>query len=153
MLNAGDHDRALADLPEVQQVRSTAGSAIERIQADLRRSRRSTQLDQVVVVNVASTEPPFELTDEHQPLERSDAARLERATPLLPASALYAWAALDLGLPYVNFTPSLGASFPALDELADERGAPSRRQGRQDRRDADEDRAGPDVRRPQPARS
>ena len=23
----------------------------------------------------------------------------------------YAWAAIDLGLPYVNFTPSLGASF------------------------------------------
>jgi myo-inositol-1-phosphate synthase len=41
----------------------------------------------------------------------------------LPASGLYAWAALDLGLPYVNFTPSLGASFPAALELARRRGA------------------------------
>jgi myo-inositol-1-phosphate synthase len=36
----------------------------------------------------------------------------------LPASAIYSWAALDLGWPYVNFTPSLGASIPALQELA-----------------------------------
>ena len=28
---------------------------------------------------------------------------------------------IDLGLPYVNFTPSLGASFPAAEELARER--------------------------------
>jgi myo-inositol-1-phosphate synthase len=42
----------------------------------------------------------------------------------LPASALYAWAAIDLGLPYVNFTPSLGASFPAIQELAQERRTP-----------------------------
>ena len=42
---------------------------------------------------------------------------------MLPASALYAWAALDLGLPYINFTPSLGASFPAAEELAEQRGA------------------------------
>src|SRR5262249_25717572 len=31
-------------------------------------------------------------------------------------------AALDLGLPYVNFTPSLGATVPALEELARVRG-------------------------------
>jgi myo-inositol-1-phosphate synthase len=41
---------------------------------------------------------------------------------VLPASSLYAHAALDLGMAYVNFTPSVGASLPALDELARERG-------------------------------
>jgi myo-inositol-1-phosphate synthase len=35
---------------------------------------------------------------------------------------LYAYAALDAGFPYVNFTPSTGASEPALDELARARG-------------------------------
>ncbi len=46
-------------------------------------------------------------------------------SPTLPASALYAWAALDLGLPFVNFTPSLGSvvSRPRC-ELAKERKAP-----------------------------
>ena len=37
---------------------------------------------------------------------------------LLPASAIYALAAIERGDTYINFTPSLGASFPALDELA-----------------------------------
>src|SRR5262249_60498121 len=36
---------------------------------------------------------------------------------------MYAWTALDLGWPYVTFTPSLGASFPAIQELAEQRGA------------------------------
>jgi len=39
-----------------------------------------------------------------------------------PTSLLYAYAALDAGRPYVNFTPSLGSSVPALDELARARG-------------------------------
>ncbi len=42
---------------------------------------------------------------------------------LLPASALYALAALRCGYTYINFTPSLGASLPALDELAQSSGA------------------------------
>ena len=40
----------------------------------------------------------------------------------LPASSLYAIAALDLGCSYINFTPSLGATPPAIGELAVERG-------------------------------
>src|SRR5258707_957576 len=48
-------------------------------------------------------------------------AALEKGERVLPASSLYAWAALDLGLPYINFTPSLGASFPAAEELAIQR--------------------------------
>jgi myo-inositol-1-phosphate synthase len=51
------------------------------------------------------------------------APALEQQQPILPASSLYAFAALDLGWPYINFTPSLGASLPALEELARKRGA------------------------------
>src|SRR5262249_5925466 len=49
---------------------------------------------------------------------------LEKKTVVLPTSSMYAWAALDLGLPYINFTPSLGASFRAAEELSLLRGAP-----------------------------
>src|SRR5262249_58892468 len=45
----------------------------------------------------------------------------KRGATVLPSSSLYAWAALDLGLAYVNFTPSLGASAPPLLELATQR--------------------------------
>jgi myo-inositol-1-phosphate synthase len=123
VIRTNDTIRSLADLPDVQKVRSPR-EAIDRIQADLRAFQAKHKLDQVVVINVASTEPPFELTDEHRRLETLEAA-LDRATPpALPASGLYAYAALDAGLPHVNFTPSLGTSCPALDELARQRGVP-----------------------------
>jgi myo-inositol-1-phosphate synthase len=40
----------------------------------------------------------------------------------LGASSLYAIAALDLGFPYINFTPSVGATPRAIRELAELRG-------------------------------
>lgn len=113
----------LADLPEAKRVESPR-DAIQRFQRDLKEFRERNKLDQVVVVNVASTEPPFELTDDHATLARLDAALTANRGPVLPASALYAYAALDLGHGYVNFTPSLGGGAPALEELASKRKAP-----------------------------
>jgi myo-inositol-1-phosphate synthase len=124
VLNAGDTIRKLADLPEAHQT-TDLRAAVGRVQTDLQEFRETHKLDQVVVLNVASTEPPFPLRDFHMSLER-----LTRTDPkecsghaVLPASSLYAWATIDLGWPYVNFTPSLGASFPAIQELAEQRGA------------------------------
>lgn len=111
---------ALADRPDVRTA-ATPRSAIEQIQSDLRQFRAEQSLDQLVVVNAASTEPPFELEAQHQSLKALDAA-LDRDG--LPTSALYAFAAIDAGFPYVNLTPSLGASFPAAEELAIQRGVP-----------------------------
>lgn len=122
VINAGSTIERLADLPEVHRVDSLS-AALERIQTDLRDFRARQRLDQVVVINVASTEPPFELSDIHQSLDRLLAPRQCQQSAVLPASAVYAWAALDLGWPYINFTPSLGASFPAIQELALQRGA------------------------------
>jgi myo-inositol-1-phosphate synthase len=115
ILNSGPTIGKLADLPAVQ-VAETPRAAIDRLQADLRAFQASHRLDQVVVINVTSTEPPFELGEAHASLARLNAA-LDRTPGVLPASALYAYATLDLGMPYVNFTPSLGSSVPALDEL------------------------------------
>ncbi|HEV3256838.1 MAG TPA: inositol-3-phosphate synthase [Gemmataceae bacterium] len=123
VLNAGQTIARLADLPEAHAADSARG-VIERVQADLRAFREEQRLDQVVVLNVASTEPPFEVGEAHAGVDRLTAHLERRNQPLLPASALYAWAAVDLGLPYVNFTPSLGASFPAIQELAVQRKAP-----------------------------
>jgi myo-inositol-1-phosphate synthase len=96
---------------------------VRAVQEDLGAFREATGARRVVMVNVATTEP---LPDPG--LARLDAAAFARAveTPgaALPPSALYAWAALDLGVPYVNFTPSVGAALPALDELARARGVP-----------------------------
>ncbi len=122
VLNTGATITRLAELPEAKRADSTR-AVIDRVRADLQAFRDKQRLDQLVVVNVASTEPPFELSDEHASLEKLSAAIEKRRQAVLPASALYAWAALDLGLPYINFTPSLGASVPALEELAQRRKA------------------------------
>jgi myo-inositol-1-phosphate synthase len=120
VLNSGATIAKLADLPESQRT-DTGRAVIERVQNDLRGFQQTHRLDQVVVLNVSSTEPPYELGEVHQSLERLTTT-LERQPPL-PSSSLYAWAALDLGWPYINFTPSLGASVPALLELAQKRRA------------------------------
>jgi myo-inositol-1-phosphate synthase len=119
LLNCGPAITRLADRTDLRS-NDTAREAIERIQSDLRNFRDTHQLDQVVVVNVSSTEAPFETNEVHESLERLTPALDRRQSPL-PASSLYAWATLDLGLPYINFTPSLGASVPALQELAQQR--------------------------------
>jgi myo-inositol-1-phosphate synthase len=122
LLNCGPAITRLADRLDLREA-DTAREAIEHIQTDLRNFRDANKLEQVVVVNVSSTEAPFELGEEHESLERLIPTLDRRQSPL-PASSLYAWSALDLGLPYVNFTPSLGASVPALLELARQRRAP-----------------------------
>lgn len=119
VLGSGTTIAKMADLPDVQRV-STPKEAITRIQADLKEFRDRNKLEQVVVANVSSTEPPKDLDDRFSTIAKFRAV-LESKDAAIPASALYAWATLDLGLPFVNFTPSLGASFPAALQLAEER--------------------------------
>ncbi|NEA38064.1 inositol-3-phosphate synthase [Streptomyces sp. SID11385] len=75
--------------------------------ADLTGFRTRHALARVIVVNVASTEPAPRAGDTR-----------------LPASSLYAAAALAAGCPYVNFTPSTGLHHPALAERAAASGLP-----------------------------
>lgn len=114
---------AMADRPDFRPA-STPRAAVEHIQRDLKAFQAATGVDQLVVLNAASTEPPFEVGEDQQSLERLLPA-LDRATPAaLPTSSIYAFAAIDAGFPYVNLTPSRGASLPALEELARKRNVP-----------------------------
>ncbi len=114
---------ALADRTDMRAAR-TPREAIDFIQADLKAFQSKHKLDQVVVVNAASTEPPFEPGEEQQSLEKLLPA-FDRTNPAaLPTSSIYAFAAMDAGFSFVNMTPSRGATLPALDELARKRGVP-----------------------------
>jgi len=96
-------------------------AAVERIGQDLKDFAAAEHLEHVVVVNVASTEPAVDasrLPEEWDKLE----PLLDEAECPLPASSLYAIAALDAGCSYINFTPSLGSLPAALDDLARRRG-------------------------------
>lgn len=102
---------------------ATQAEVAAAIASDMTAFSEQHELDRVVVVNVASTEPAVASHPAHASLAALTAAL---ATPhrVLPASALYAYAAFRAGCPYVDFTPSTGARLPALAELAHERGLP-----------------------------
>ncbi len=100
-----------------------ARQAVDRVAADMAAFAESESIDHMIVLNVASTEPPFTLGAVHEHWDTLNAAMAEGGPHLLPASSVYACAALRSGYSYINFTPSLGASPPALHELADSTGS------------------------------
>jgi myo-inositol-1-phosphate synthase len=100
----------------------TARQAAHAIAADLSSFQRDESIDHVIMLNIGSTEPPFPLADVHQSWKALQ-ARLDDERTALSSSAIYALAAIENGHSYINFTPSLGASMPALQELALETGA------------------------------
>lgn len=96
--------------------------AAERLAADISAFARRHGLERVVVVNVASTEPPWP-----DGAHIDDVAGLESALSggaAVPASVVSAYAAVRADCPYVEFTPSTGIAVPALRHLAEERGLP-----------------------------
>jgi myo-inositol-1-phosphate synthase len=100
--------------------RQTLSEAADQISGEFRQFARN---DDCVVVNLASTEPYFATQPEHATLESFENAIATNSNKA-PASAIYAYCALKNGMPYVNFTPSIGNDIPALKELAINRGVP-----------------------------
>jgi len=101
----------------------TARQVVDRIAIDMARFVGAESIDHMIVLNVASTEPPFSLKETHQRWDTLSAALADGGPELMPASSLYALAAFRLGYTYLNFTPSLGGSIPGLLELAQTTGA------------------------------
>ncbi len=115
--NAGHAIQQLADA-DVRDDESTTRAKIESVKRDVQEFADEHQLRTVVMINVASTEPPI-ATAAFPDTWSKLSAIIERPGSPLPSSTLYAVAAFELGYHYVNFTPSLGSNLPALHELAD----------------------------------
>jgi myo-inositol-1-phosphate synthase len=117
-------DVGVADLqPEASRLGALPPrEQIERLRADFANFAREADLERVIVVDIASTEAHREARGEWRSLAAFEAALDAKVAQ--PASVIYAYAALGAGHPFVNFTPSLGASIPALRELALARGVP-----------------------------
>lgn len=119
--------RAIAGLsPEPAAIDAcrTLRQQLDTLRSDIRLFRERSRLDTVIVVNLASTEPPLALQDYHYTIEEFESALDEESPDAVRASTLYAYAAIAEGCPYLNFTPSNGALIPALLRMAEQEKVP-----------------------------
>jgi len=116
-------DELVAADREIRPGIPLGGRGPAEVAADIASFREQNGLDRVIVINLASTEPPARPLPEHRTLAALEKA-LAAGRAVLPPSSLYAYAALRSGCAYVDFTPSAGARLPALDELAQAEGVP-----------------------------
>jgi myo-inositol-1-phosphate synthase len=120
-LNCGEGIKELGKIETLEDEGLTLREIVERIEKDI----KAFADDETVVINVASTEPVPKFSEKyHTTIEGFEEMLDNDVKEYATASMLYAYVALKLGLPYGNFTPSVGSSLPALKELALEKGVP-----------------------------
>ncbi|MEA3546488.1 MAG: inositol-3-phosphate synthase [Thermodesulfobacteriota bacterium] len=120
--NCGDMIQNLAEGVTVDS--KTLSEELLEIRQNFRDFKERNGLGSVVVINLASTEPPLRLTSCHQDLDAFERCVNNNDFDAVQASTLYSYGAILEGCPYVNFTPSNGALIPALIQLAETRGVP-----------------------------
>lgn len=99
-------------------------AAIEKVREDIRHFKNESGADNVVMINLASTESYIDKDSEtFATLENFEMAISNNSAQISP-SMLYAYAAIGEGVAYGNFTPSVAADIPALVEYAEKKGAP-----------------------------
>lgn len=99
-------------------------AAIEKIREDIRRFRNESGADSIVMINLASTESFIDKDSKTFATLREFEKSLAENSPEISPAMLYAYAAIGEGVPYGNFTPSVGADIPALVEYAEQKGVP-----------------------------
>jgi myo-inositol-1-phosphate synthase len=110
------------DGPNVKQGRDRR-DLVEQLRRDIRDFVQRHSVDRCVVLWCASTEAFLEEGPAHASLAEFERA-LDADDPTITPSMLYAYAALQEGIPYANAAPNLAVDIPALVELANDRHVP-----------------------------
>ena len=108
--------------PNVRAVENKL-DAVEAIKEDIRRFKEANKCDRLVMVWCASTEKFITESDIHQDIESFVGALSDSHANIAP-SMIYAYAALQEGIPFINGAPNLTTDVPALEKLAGESGVP-----------------------------
>lgn len=90
---------------------------------DIENFREANDCTRIVIVWCGSTEKYIEQSDVHQSIELFEEG-LKNNDPAIAPSMIYAYAALQLGVPFANGAPNLTCDIPALIQLAKETGTP-----------------------------
>ncbi len=96
----------------------------QMVKDDILNFKKEKNLTRVIMVWCGSTE----IYQEIEPGVHDTLANFEKglqaSNPKIAPSMIYAYAALDLGIPYANGAPNLCTDIPALRELADRKKVP-----------------------------
>ena len=95
----------------------------EQLREDIRNFKAKHNCDRLVMVWCGSTEIFMQPAPVHMTLEAFEKGMENNDVAIAP-SMLYAWAALQEGVPFANGAPNLTVDIPAIQELALERGVP-----------------------------
>jgi len=95
----------------------------EQLREDIRRFKEENGCDRLVIVWAASTEIFITPGPVHDTVESLEQAMRDNDEAIAP-SMLYAWAALQEGVPFANGAPNLTVDLPAMLELAKRNGVP-----------------------------
>ena len=101
----------------------TKADLAQQVMEDIERFRVETSVSRLVMVWCGSTEIFLQPQDVHQTLETFERG-LRENHPAISPSMIYAYAALQSGIPYANGAPNLTADIPALTELARQMSVP-----------------------------
>lgn len=124
LVNSGE---AIDKIGEANYLRTerTLSAAVDALAKDIASFRERQAPDGVVLVNLSSTEPALDLRDDvHREPDALLAAVRANRTDCIRSSTLYSLAALQIGAPVINFTPSNAALVEATRKLAVSRGLP-----------------------------
>lgn len=95
----------------------------QELRQDIRDKLKETGATRAVMVWCGSTEIYLQPTAVHQTIESFEAG-LKANDEAISPSQLYAYAAVQEGIPYANGAPNLSADFPALEQLAEKNCVP-----------------------------
>jgi myo-inositol-1-phosphate synthase len=110
------------DGPNVKEAKTKYDLAQE-LRQDIRDQLKKQGADRAVMVWCGSTEVYLQPTAVHQNIETFEAGLKANDDGISP-SQLYAYAAIQEGVPYANGAPNLSADCPALEQLALQKGVP-----------------------------
>jgi myo-inositol-1-phosphate synthase len=117
-----DWVKRLEGYDQVKKAPTTMDLA-ELLMEDIERFRTDHQCERLVMVWCGSTEAYHEPAPIHQDLASFEEG-LKKSDPNIAPSQVYAYAALQLGIPFANGAPNLTVDVPAMVELAEMRGVP-----------------------------
>lgn len=95
----------------------------EQLMDDMANFKKEHNLSRIVIVWCASTEIFLEPSPEHETIESFEKALKENHRAIAP-SMIYAYAAIQSGIPFANGAPNLTHDIPALNELAKQKNVP-----------------------------